>query len=102
MDQWMPIIQSIVTIACSVLASSGFWAIIQRRSDKCDSKAKMLMGLGHDRIEHLAMSYIEKGYVTQFEYENLYRYLYKPYKDLGGNGSAERFMEEVNKLPIRD
>ena len=28
-------------------------------------------------------------------------YFYKPYKSLGGNGSAERIMEEVKKLPIK-
>lgn len=36
---------------------------------------------------------------TQDEFENLYKYLYKPYKDCGGNGSAERIMEQVKKLP---
>ena len=28
-------------------------------------------------------------------------YLYDPYKKNGGNGSAERNMKEVEKLPIR-
>lgn len=97
-----PIIQTIITVVCSVLASSGFWALLQKKSDKKDATSNMLMGLGHDRIEHLAMNYIEKGFVTQYEYENLHRYLYKPYKDLGGNGSAEHLMNEVNKLPVRD
>ena len=101
-QDWNPAIQTIVTVVCSVLASSGFWALLQKKSDAKDNKADMLMGLAHDRIEHLAMNYIEKGYVTQYEYENLYKYLYKPYKELGGNGSAERLIEEVNKLPIHD
>ena len=41
------------------------------------------------------------GY-TKDEYENLYEYLYKPYSALGGNGSAKKVMEEVNKLPIHE
>jgi hypothetical protein len=61
----------------------------------------MLIGLGHDRIMFLGMKYIERGFITQDEYENLYDYLYKPYKKLGGNGSAERVMKEVDKLPIK-
>ncbi len=61
----------------------------------------MLIGLAHDRILYLGMQYIERGYITQDEYENLYEYLYKPYEKLGGNGSAKRVMTEVNKLPIR-
>jgi hypothetical protein len=37
--------------------------------------------------------------VTQDEYENLKVYLYNPYNKLGGNGSAERTMNLVDKLP---
>ena len=56
--------------------------------------------VGHDRIMYLGMVYIERGYITSDEYENLYEYLYKPYEKMGGNGSAKRVMNEVNKLPI--
>ena len=93
-------IQMAVTIICSVLASSGFWAFIQRRSDKSNIETELLIGLGHDRIIYLGMSYIERGWITEGEYENLYEYLYKPYKRAGGNGSAEKVMQEVGKLPI--
>lgn len=91
----------IVTIVCSVIASSGFWAFIQKRTDKNDVKTRMLVGLAHDRIVYLGMAYIDRGWITQDEYENLYDYLYSPYKELGGNGSAKRVMEEVQKLEIR-
>lgn len=43
--------------------------------------------------------YINRGYITPDEYENLYDYLYKPYEKLGGNGSAKRLMNKVEKLP---
>ena len=52
-------------------------------------------------ITWLGMKYIERGWITKDEYENLYEYLYKPYAELGGNGSAKRVMDEVNKLEIR-
>ena len=48
----------------------------------------------------LGSVYITKGSITQDEYENLYKYLYSPYKANGGNGSAERLMREIDKLPI--
>lgn len=99
MEFW---ITAFVTFLCAVFASTGFWALIQKRMDKKDNKTKMLIGLGHDRVVSLGMKYIRRGWITQDEYENLYEYLYKPYEDLGGNGSAKRIMEEVNKLPIRD
>lgn len=58
------------------------------------------VGLAHDRIIYLGMSYIERGWITQDEYENLHDYLYKPYEEMGGNGSAKKVMQEINKLPI--
>lgn len=89
-----------LTIIGSVLASSGFWAYMQKTSEKKDVRTQMLVGLGHDRIIFLAMTYIERGYITRDEYENLYDYLYKPYLGMGGNGSASKAMQEVNKLPL--
>ena len=99
MDQYL---QMLITVVCAVLASSGFWAYIQHRREKKDLRTQMLIGLGHDRIITLGTRYIERGYITQPEYENLFEYLYKPYKALGGNGSAERISREVDKLPIKD
>lgn len=102
-----PLAQSIITIICAILASSGFWAFLQKRAERKAAENKqttvetqMLIGLAHDRIVYLGMCYIERGYITQDEYENLYEYLYKPYEKLGGNGSAMRIMDEVNNLPI--
>lgn len=104
MEPWL---QTVLTILGSVLASSGFWAFIQEREKRKSTENKqdavetqMLIGLAHDRIVYLGMCYIERGWVSQDEYENLYEYLYKPYEKLGGNGSAKRIMTEVNKLPI--
>lgn len=97
MEPWF---QILLTVFSSVLASSGLWAYITKRLEKKDVKTEMLVGLGHDRIMYLGMSYIERGYITSDEYENLYEYLYKPYEKMGGNGSAKRVMNEVNRLPI--
>lgn len=96
-----PWLQMIVTIACAIIASSGFWAFVQKKSNKKDSQTRMLVGLGHDRIVELGLKYIKRGWISEEEYENLNDYLYKPYEELGGNGSAKRIMQEVNKLPIR-
>lgn len=100
METIEPWLQMVITIVCAVLASSGFWAYMQARRDKKDGKTELLIGLGHDRIMELSMKYIERGWITQEEYENLNDYLYKPYVKNGGNGSAQRIMKEVDKLPI--
>ena len=97
MEPWL---QMVVTIVCAVIASSGFWAFIQRKNENKDVKSQMLIGLAHDRIIFLGMKYIERGWISQDEYENLHDYLYKPYEKLGGNGSAQKVIIEVNKLPI--
>ena len=99
MEPWVQ--QIAVPLAVAVLTSSGLWALVSKRADKNNAERKMLVGLAHDRIIHLGMTYIQRGEVTQDEYENLNDYLYAPYEKIGGNGSAKRVMEEVRRLPIR-
>lgn len=98
MDGWR---QILIAVFSSVLASSGLWAYVTKKLEKKDVRTQMLIGLGHDRIIFLGMSYIERGWITQDEYENVHDYLYIPYKLMGGNGSAERIMKEVDNLPIQ-
>jgi hypothetical protein len=106
-----PWIQVSISVFSAVLASSGLWAYLQKRFDrKYDARLKkdndrsveqaMLRGLAHDRITCLGQQYIDRGYITQDEYENLSVYLFEPYEKLGGNGSAARVMDEVRKLPL--
>ena len=97
MDIW---VQIAVPLVAAVLTSSGLWAVVARRADKGDAQRKMLVGLAHDRIVHLGMVYVDRGYITQDEYENLNDYLYAPYEKMGGHGSAKRVMEEVRRLPM--
>lgn len=99
MDPWL---QVTITVFSSVLASSGLWTLLQKLSERKDVKTEMLVGLAHDRIMYLGMSYIDQGYITNDEYENLRAYLYDPYERLGGNGSAKRIMQEVDRLPIKN
>lgn len=99
MEPWVQ--QIAVPLAVAVLTSSGLWALVSKRAEKNDVERKMLVGLAHDRIIHLGMVYVTRGYITQDEYENLNDYLYQPYEKMGGNGSAKRVMEEVRKLPIK-
>lgn len=99
MEPWL---QIIVTVFSSVLASSGLWAYITKRMETKDVKSEMLIGLGHDQIVYLGLKYIDRGYITKDEYENLNDYLYKPYAKMGGNGSAKRVMDEVDRLPIHN
>ena len=96
------VIQLIVTVVASVLASSGLWTYIQKKADKKDAKSRLLLGLAHDRIIFLGSSYIERGYITKDEYENLHDYLYVPYSEMGGNGTAKKVMQAVDRLELKN
>lgn len=61
METWL---QIAITVLSSVLASSGLWAYLSRKIENKDIKTEMLVGLAHDRIMYLGMSYIERGYIT--------------------------------------
>jgi len=69
-------------------------------SDKISTLGDAIRGQGHDRIIYLGGKYLERGGLTNEEYENLNDYIYQPYVNLGGNGTARRVMDEVNNLPI--
>lgn len=91
---------AILTMVISILTSQGIWALISAKSKKRSAQSLMILGLGHDRIMYLTMQYIQRGYVTDDEYENLSHYLYEPYELMGGNGTAAQAMIKVRELPL--
>ena len=98
MDEWS---ERLVMIICAVFASSGLWAFLENRFGKKNAKSRMILGLGHDRLMFLCEKYIDRGWITDDEYEDLDKYLYQPYKAMGGNGTVERLINEIKLLPIR-
>lgn len=93
-------LQLLVTFLSAIIASSGFWLWVGKYRGTKGLSRKLLIGLAHDRIVCLSLIYIERGSITQDEYENLCKFLYEPYAELGGNGTTIRLMTEVDKLPI--
>lgn len=93
-------VQIVLAIIAAVGGSSGLWAYLTNRRDRKSMNARLLMGLAHDRIVHLGMSYLDRGWVTRDEYDDLIQYLWKPYSEFGGNGLAEKLVADVSKLPI--
>lgn len=93
--------QVLTSVLIALISSTGLWSYIANYRNKHDAKTRLLIGLAHDRIIYLGTTYIERGYITPDEYENLHDYLYAPYAENGGNGSAKRVMEQVKSLPIK-
>ena len=94
------IIVAILTAIAGVLGSNGIWTYFSQKSNKNSIERKALMGLIHNRICELCEKYIVRGYILEWEYEDLISYMYQSYKTLGGNGTAEKLVKEVEKLPI--
>lgn len=90
-------------IAITILACSGFWELIRTAVtlliNKNSAEREMILGLAYDRIHYLCTHYIKRGWISMEELEDLYKYLFIPYKKLGGNGTGEKLMQEVDKLP---
>lgn len=97
METWLQLaITSLVTLG----ASSGFWAYLQHKDRTKAATVRLLMGIAYEHIMTFGVAYIRRGWATRDEYEELRKYFYEPYKALGGNGAAERVMNEVDKLPF--
>ena len=98
----------IISIVGAVFASTGFWAfltsLIQSKKSKDSAEGQMLKGLGHDRVCYLGECYIQRGYITKDEYENLHDYLYLPYKKKNWVETVlpKKIMKEVNRLSLKD
>ena len=93
-----------IGLIAAVLASSGLWSVllykVQRKDSKRDNLTRLMLGLAHREIVTSCMEYIERGSVTKDEYDDLMKYLFTPYKALDGDGTAEKLVGEVQKLPI--
>lgn len=96
------LVQIVITVICSVVASSGFWAWLMKRSEKDDAQVQLLRGIAHNMLIDTGMMYIRRGWISKDEYADFEKYLYEPYDKTGGNGLARRVYMEVQKLPIRD
>jgi hypothetical protein len=94
------LLEILASIVIAGLMSSGFWLFMSKLNESRGLERKLLMGIAHDRIIWLEFHFLEKGQITRDEFENLHDYLFVPYKELGGNGTAERVMTEVKKLQI--
>ena len=91
-----------LAVLAAIFASNGFWAFLTSAFHIETAEKKLLKGLAHDRILFLCNHYVKRGnWITYEEYDNLYVYLFLPYKTCKGNGTAERAMTEVqNKLAL--
>lgn len=94
-------VRVITIIFGTVFGSTGMWSFLRSRDTKRAATTALMMGMARETITTHGLAYIERGYITNEEYNEIDKYFYKPYKALGGNGIAERIMSEVSRLPLR-
>ena len=94
-------IDIIVTLIVAVFGSTGFWTWINNRTKKKSAESRLLLGLAYSEIINRADACLSRGWVEVEEYNELNRYLYQPYAEMGGNGTAQKLMDEVRNLPTR-
>ena len=91
-----------MTLVLGMIGSTGLWSFVQWLITRKSADKDLLLGLAHDRILSLCSEYIKRGDITRSEYENLSKYLYKPYIARGGNGVVKHMMEQVDRLPVKE
>lgn len=98
MEEWLVVL---LTGMATLLASSGFWSYIQYRATNTDAVSKLVLGIGYYTIQEECIKHLHAGSITREEYNEIHRYLYEPYTELGGNGTAKKMMTDLSQLPIR-
>ena len=98
MNYW---ITGIVTLLVGIFGSTGFWMLIQKRMDSKSMERQMILSVTYLGVKMSSMAILERGYVDPEEIEDLEKYLYEPYRAMGGNGTAELLMEKVKALPTK-
>jgi hypothetical protein len=101
-----PLIQALIVAAVPLMSAVTGILVHRGNKEKFDNDQRanliaLLMGLAQNRIVCQGMEYIDRGWVTVDEYQDLVKYLWGPYSTLGGNGTAERVMRAVERLPFR-
>lgn len=93
----------VLGIIVSVFASTGFWTLINtiyvNRLNKKSVERKALLGLLHEELKARCEEYLRVGKISLQDYEDLRKYVYDPYRDLGGNGTGEDLFNKVKTLP---
>ena len=85
-----------------IFASAGFWSFVSRWLDKKSANTRATLGICYLGVKMSCKMLLAKGWATTDEIEDIEKYIYEPYKSLGGNGSAERLMNKVRELPIKE
>ena len=94
--------EMITAIVLAVFASTGFWTLVNniytRKADRKSVERKALLGLLHEQLVNKCEYYLNQGWISLQDYEDLRKYIFEPYQGLGGNGTGEALFNKVTNL----
>ena len=114
---WEFAITGTITLLVGIFGSTGFWSWKVSKNEKNSqvykrieeiegnvnvhmaSVEKAFMGLTYINIVKTCEYWLERGWVAPDDVRDLQRYLYDPYRENHGNGTAERLFNAVLELP---
>ena len=117
--------EQILTLIGIVLGSSGLWTLVTKLIDRKGNKMEALKasieelgkevkgikadiekvasgtkGALYDRCKYVGEQYIKRGWISVSELADYNKYLYEPYKTLGGDGTIDSLHSSILELPI--
>ena len=114
---WEFAITGVITLLIGIFGSTGFWTYrtakreknseVYKKIDDIEIKVdgyiekmqQMMMGQTYVNIVRTCEYWIERGWVEQDDIRDLEHYMYDPYREWGGNGTAERLFNRACQLP---
>lgn len=114
---WEFAITGVITLLVGVFGSTGFWTYYSKKQEKNSETYKKIdeiesyvndyiekmkstmLGVTYINIVKTCEYWIERGWVEQDDLRDVERYLFDPYREWGGNGTAERLFNQVCQLP---
>ena len=74
-------------------------AMIEEQRNESRITNEAMLAILHNKIYKNGIDYIENECISVGDLDDLEK-LYKPYKEMGGNGTAKVIMENIRKLDV--
>ena len=92
------LIITLIVVAGSIFASSGFWDWLKSRRGKMTPYEQVTLAMGRDRLNFLSKKHIRAGYIPEDEFES-FKELGEAYLEAKGNSKVKELYTEAMKLP---
>lgn len=96
----MSLFSEILTATSTALVGYLVW-LAQKTYTNKSASARAIKALLRAEIRERHHHYMERGSITSHELDE-FNEMFGTYKELGGNGTAEKMHSDVNSLPIKE